>query len=131
MNQIMLPFKTKAQFYSVPRHFKAVKMKWEVSDYASLYLTKTRKLISNYLRDKKASELPMLSKQETVDKLHDTFDDWQVRLDGQKYHGTDEFGPDACDFRFYSELNRVEKLSDVKGVIGARPQDCKFTRWYK
>ena len=58
MNQLLLPFKRRLQFYSVPKHFKSVKLKWELSDYARNYSTKTRKLFGNYLKNK---ELEVLS----------------------------------------------------------------------
>lgn len=33
----LFPFKHRLQFYSVPKHFAQVKLKWEVSDFASNY----------------------------------------------------------------------------------------------
>jgi hypothetical protein len=40
MQQILLPFKSKVQFYSVPRHFKQVEVKKERADFAALYFWK-------------------------------------------------------------------------------------------
>lgn len=49
-----------------------------------------------------------------------------LRLDGHKYHGGNEFGPDYCDFRFYSELQRVKSLPEMLGILRTRPDNCKF-----
>ena len=91
----------------MPRHFKKVEVRREVSDFASSYFWKFFKLFYFYFKDKKQIFEQKYSKQEIIDKTHELFDEWALRLNGQKYHGGDEFGPDACDFRMYSEINRV------------------------
>jgi len=45
-----------------------------------------------------------MKRQELFDKVHDALDEWTKRLDGEAYHGGDALGPDACDFRMYSEI---------------------------
>jgi hypothetical protein len=52
-------------------------------------------------------------------------------LNGQNYHGSNEHGPDAADFRMYSELTRIEQIPVMKGLLGAREKDCLFIEWYK
>ena len=50
---LMLPFKNKLQFYSVPRHFKQAEVKKEVGDFAVKYFWKVRKLVRFHRTDKK------------------------------------------------------------------------------
>ena len=86
-----------------------------------------------YFRDKKtvyAGTLPM-KRQDLIDEIHEAFDEWINRLDGQKYHGGDELGPDAADFRMYAQLTRVQGLTAMHGVIKTRTHKCKFVQWYK
>ena len=45
-----------------------------------------------------------MKRQELVSKVHDALDEWAKRLDGENYHGGNDLGPDACDFRMYSEI---------------------------
>ena len=49
-----------------------------------------------------------------------------MRLDGENYHGGNQLGPDACDFRMYSEISRVGSLAEIKGIMKAREDSCKF-----
>ncbi len=44
-----------------------------------------------------------MKRPELFDKIHDVFDSWGTRLGDEVYHGG-EHGPDACDFRMYSEI---------------------------
>jgi hypothetical protein len=88
-------------------------------------------MITFYFKDRASFEGDRLSKQELIDKIHVVFDEWASRLDGAKYHGGDELGPDACDFRMYSEISRVGKIFLMKGIINARPQHCEFKKWYR
>ena len=53
LRQIMLPLRAKFQFYAVPRHFKKVEVRREISDFASSYYWKMIKLIYFYRKDKK------------------------------------------------------------------------------
>ena len=131
MRQLLLPFRTKLNFYSVPRHFKKVEVKREVSDFASSYFWKVYRLVHFYRKDKKEVFEPRYGKQELIDKIHQAFDEWSERLNGQKYHGGDEFGPDACDFRMYSEISRLGQTFIMKGIISSRPKGCAFANWYK
>ena len=39
-------------------------------------------------------------------------------------------GPDACDFRMYSELKRIEHMPVIKGILKSRPQGDEFILWY-
>ena len=67
-----------------------------------------------------------MERQELYDKIHEAFDEWVVRLDGENYHGGNQLGPDACDFRMYSEISRVGSLAEIKGIMKAREDSCKF-----
>jgi hypothetical protein len=87
LRQIMLPFRAKLQFYSVPRHFKKVEVRREVSDFAGVYYWKLVKLLHFYRKDKKEVFEEKFSKQQLLDKIHEFFDQWALRLNGQKYHG--------------------------------------------
>ena len=49
----LLPLKEKVQFYSVPRHFKQVEIRRELSDFAPLYFWKIFKAFHFYRKDKK------------------------------------------------------------------------------
>ena len=63
LRQMMLPFRAKLQFYSVPRHFKKVEVKREVSDFAGVYYWKLVKLLYFYRNDKKEVFEEKYSKQ--------------------------------------------------------------------
>ena len=89
------------------------------------------KLIHFYRKDKKEVFETKYGKQELIDKIHEVFDQWAMRLNGQKYHGGEEFGPDACDFRMFSEISRVDQIFTMKGIIKARPKGCEFAKWYR
>jgi hypothetical protein len=45
-----------------------------------------------------------MERSELYTKIHDALDQWIERLDGENYHGGDSLGPDACDFRMFSEI---------------------------
>ena len=62
MQQILLPFKSKVQFYQVPRHFRQVEVKKERADFAALYFWKMVKGLRFYFKDKKEFEGERLSK---------------------------------------------------------------------
>jgi len=50
----------------------------------------------HFYRQEKKLENPFanLKQQELIDKVHETFDSWGDRLNGERYHGGNEFGPD-------------------------------------
>ena len=71
-----------------------------------------------------------MKRQDLIDEIHEAFDEWINRLDGQKYHGGDELGPDAADLRMYAQLTRVRASPDVQGILRTRTHKCKFVQWY-
>jgi hypothetical protein len=72
-----------------------------------------------------------LPRKEVYLRIHALFDDWVSRLAGENYHGGDEYGPDHIDFRFFSEVQRVKHMPAMQGIMRTRPQDCRFTHWFK
>ena len=126
-------------FYTVPRHFKQSKFKWEVRDQFKQYYWNVRRALS-YGFEPRFPELddgeePLVphsfaNKQDHVNAIHDAIDEWVERLQGQPLHGG-ERTPDACDFRLYAEFMRLQTLPFILGIIEARPASCEFVKWYK
>ena len=129
--QLIKGAKARIQFYSVPRHFKQVKVKWELRQFAGSYFWKLLKCLwHDFMAEFGDLEYEQhANKQELINAIHTVFDEWIERLGGNKVHGGER--PDASDFRMYAELMRVETLPIMKGIMAKRPRGCKFTAWYK
>ena len=121
--------RARIQFYSVPRHFKQVKVQWELRQFAGSYFWKLMKCLRyNFMADYDDYE-KYGSKQLVIEAVHVLMNEWTERLGGNKLHGGER--PDAADFQMYAELLRVETLPLMKGILSKRPKACEFVYWHK
>jgi len=128
MNELRRPLKAKFQYYSAPRHFKQSDIKREWGPVARSYFWNLCKLFHLHFKEKRTiyADIPRKKRQDLIDEIHEAFDEWIRRLDGEKYHGGNELGPDAADFRMYAEMTRVHTLPDMQGIMKTRTHQCKF-----
>lgn len=61
--------------------------------------------------------------------FHDTIDEWEARLDGNRFHGGNL--PDAADFKMYSLAFAHNHMFSVKKLLKSRgDREPKFNNWF-